>query len=101
MARPRDTNPAYARCRIKGFVPRSRHVLISEFTEMCADGTRIVPFARIMGIAIGVAIASAAQHTGAGGAGQRALTLVNTDIGFNMLTEFWPEIKRTLLLRHK
>jgi hypothetical protein len=54
-----------------------------------------------MGIASGVAIASAAQHTGAGGAGQRALTLVNTDIGFNMLTEFWPEIKRTLLLRHK
>ena len=32
-------------------------------------------------------------------ANKRAITAIGVDEGFNMLQEFWPEIKRTLLLR--
>jgi hypothetical protein len=34
-------------------------------------------------------------------ASKRALSAIATDEGFNVLQEFWPEIKRTLLFRKK
>jgi hypothetical protein len=34
-------------------------------------------------------------------ASKRAITAIGVDTGFNMLQEFWPEIKRTLQLRKK
>jgi hypothetical protein len=97
----RGTDEGYLRCRCKGFIPRSRHVLVTEFTERRARGGFAAPVARLSGIAAGTVVASLGQHIGPGSAAQRAVLLVNTDIGFNMLNEFWPEIKRTLLLRHR
>jgi hypothetical protein len=101
LARYRETNPVYERCRCKGFIPRSRHVFVSEFSEVRADKTLAPPFTRLAGIATSVAISSpfASQHPGIGTAASSAGLLVGTDIGFTMLKEFWPEIKRTLLFR--
>jgi hypothetical protein len=97
----RGTDTSYVRCRRKGFLPRSKHVLISEFTERRLDGSLAAPVARASGIAAGTRVASLGQHASAGGAVSRAALLVNTDIGFIMLNEFWPEIKRSMLFRHK
>jgi hypothetical protein len=97
----RGTETSYVRCRCKGFLPRSKHVLISEFTERRLDGSLAAPLARMSGIATGTLVTSLGRHESAGGAAGRAALLVNTDIGFNMLNEFWPEIKRTMLFRHK
>ena len=85
------TDPAYERCRCKGFIPRSRHALVSEFS--------VAPSARFTGITATVGVTSLGQHSGIGDAGRRGFVLVGTDIGLNFLQEFWPEIKRTLLLR--
>lgn len=97
----RGTDTTYARCRCKGFLPRSKHVLVSEFTERRLDGTLAAPFARLTGLATGTLVTELGRHSGPGGAAGSAVLLVNTDIGFNMLNEFWPEIKRTMLFRHK
>lgn len=101
VARSRGVTTAYERCRCKGFLPRSRHVLVSELTEKRADGSYAPPISRMAGMAAGVAVVTVAQHSDAAGGGERALLLLNTDIGFNMLNEFWPEVKRTLLFRKR
>ncbi len=99
LARFRKVSTAYVRCRCKGFLPRSRHALVSEFTELRSDGSHAPPVSRFAGMAAGLALVSVAQHANAGTVGQRSLLLVESDIGFNMLTEFRPEMKRALLRR--
>jgi hypothetical protein len=91
VARLQGTDPRYDRCRCKGFLPRSRHALVSEFS--------VAPSARFTGIAATVGVTSLGQHSAIGDAGKRGIVLVGTDIGFNFLQEFWPEIKRTLSRR--
>jgi len=103
IARMRETNSDYQRCRCKGFGPRSRHALVSEFVEIRADRSMAPPVARFTGIATSLAVTTPflGQHSGVGTGTDRAAVLVGADLGFNMLQEFWPEIKRTLLLRRK
>jgi hypothetical protein len=103
VAKWRDTDPDYERCHCKGFGPRSRHALVSEFVEIRRDGSLGAPVARFSGIATSVAVTTPFQGSNptAGTAAQRAVLLVGTDLGFNMLQEFWPEIRRTLLFRRK
>jgi hypothetical protein len=101
VARFRETDPGYTRCQCRGFGPRSRHALVSEFVEHKMDGSIAAPIARFSGVVTTAAVTSIAEHSGPGAAGQRALLLVSIDAGFNMLQEFWPEIHRTLLLRRK
>jgi hypothetical protein len=101
VARLRETNPEYERCRCKGFGLRSRHVLVSEFVEVRRDGSLAAPVARFTGIAASVAVTTPflGRDLSVGTGAERAVLLVGSDIGFNMLQEFWPEIRRTLLLR--
>jgi hypothetical protein len=101
VARLRGTETGYERCRCKGFLPRSRHAIVSEFVERRAEGGLAAPIARASGIAAAVGVTSLAQRSGVGDAGKHATVLVGADAGFNVLQEFWPEIKRTLLLRRK
>lgn len=101
VSRWRDTIPGYVRCRCKGFLPRSRHAVVSEFLDRRIDGGFAAPVARFSGIATSVALTSLGEHDTASGATEHALLLVSTDLGFNMLQEFWPEIRRTLLLRRR
>lgn len=101
--RLRGTSTAYVRCACKGFPKRSWHVLVMEATERRPDGTAALPVSRLAGLA-GSAFATSLdlpKRYGAAEAASRAGMMVTTDIGFNMLTEFWPEIKRTLLFRKK
>jgi hypothetical protein len=71
--------------------------------EKRADGSLAAPVARFTGIAASVAATTpflgARAH--AATAGDHVALLVGTDIGLNILTEFWPEIKRTLLFRKR
>jgi hypothetical protein len=69
--------------------------------EHRADGSLAPPVARFAGVATSAAVTSIGGQTGAAVAAEHALLLVNTDIGFNLLQEFWPEIRRTLLFRRK
>ncbi len=101
VAQLRGTETGYQRCRCKGFLPRSRHAIVSEFVERRADGGFAAPVARFSGIAASVGVTSLAEHSAVADAGTHAALLVGTDAGFNVLQEFWPEIKRTLLLRRK
>ena len=97
----RGTDPGYQRCQCKGFLPRSRYAVVSEFVERRTEGGLAAPVARVTGIATGVLVTSLGQHSGVGDAWKRGIVLAGNDIGFNVLQEFWPEIKRTLLLRRK
>ncbi len=101
VARLRETNPAYVRCRCKGFGPRSRHALVSEFVEVRRDGSFAAPVARLTGIATSVAVTTPflGRNPGVGTGVEHAGLLLGTDVGFNMLQEFWPEIRRALLFR--
>jgi hypothetical protein len=101
VARWRGTDPGYQRCRCKGFIPRSRHAFVSEFVERRMEGGLAAPVARFTGIATTMWVTSFGQHSGVEEAGNRGMVLVGSDIGFNFLQEFWPEIQRTLLLRRK
>lgn len=98
-ARILDTDPRYVRCRCKGFARRSRQAILSEFVEQRFDGSLAPPFARLTGLATSVTVTSIGERSTASGAAGRMALLVNTDIGFNMLQEFWPEIRRTLFRR--
>jgi hypothetical protein len=102
-ARLRGTAEYYERCRCKGFPQRSRHAVISEFVERRADGSLEPPVARLAGIYASVAVTAPLlpRGYGVGAALSRANMTVLTDIGYNVLQEFWPEIRRTLLLRRK
>ena len=101
VARFRDTSSVYLRCQCKGFGPRSRHALASEFAEHRMDGSLTAPVARFSGVVTSVAVTSFRERSGAGAAAEHALLLIGTDAGFNLLQEFWPEIRRTLLFRRK
>jgi hypothetical protein len=101
VASLRGTDPIYARCACKGFGPRSRHAVVAEFLERRRDGSFRAPVSRFAGIGAGVGVTSLGQGADATGAPGRIALLAGTDLGFNMLQEFWPEIKRTLLLRKK
>jgi hypothetical protein len=93
--------PGYSRCRCKGFIPRSRHAVVSEFIEYRLGGAPAIPVARLSGIATSIGITSLGAHDTAAGAAGRALLMVQTDLGFNVLQEFWPEIRRTLAFRRE
>jgi len=101
VAHLRETDPTYQRCHCKGFLPRSRHAIVSEFVERRVDGGLAAPLARFTGIAASVGVTAFAQHSGVEDTGVHGMLVVGTDVGFNLLQEFGPEIKRTLLLRHK
>jgi hypothetical protein len=101
VARLRGTDPGYERCRCKGFLPRSRHAIVSEFVERRVEGGLAAPIARFAGIATSAGVTSLAEHYGFEDAGKRAMAVAGVDIGFNLLAEFGPEIKRTLLFRRK
>jgi hypothetical protein len=75
--------------------------VVSEFVERRTDGSLAAPVARFTGVATSVAVTSFGQHSGPGDAARHTLLLVNTDIGFNLLQEFWPEIRRTLLFQRR
>jgi hypothetical protein len=101
VARMRGTDPAYERCKCKGFLPRSRHAIVSEFVERRIEGGLAAPIARFSGIATAAGVISLAEHSGLEDTGKHTMAVVGTDVGFNMLVEFAPEIKRTLLFRRK
>jgi hypothetical protein len=95
----RDT--AYRRCRCRGFPRRAAHALREEFTERRADGSASFAAARMTGILTSSAVAAPMlpESYGAAAAASRTATSIGIDEGLNMLQEFWPEIRRTLLFR--
>jgi hypothetical protein len=97
------TDTSYQRCRCKGFPRRAAHALHAEFVERKAGGSNVFAFARMSGIYASAALTAPMLPAGYGVAdvNQRALTAVGIDEGCNILQEFWPEIKRTLLFRKK
>jgi hypothetical protein len=97
------TDTSYHRCRCKGFPRRAGHALYAEFVERKADGSAIFATARLTGIYASTAITAQMLPAGYGvaDANSRAMAAIGIDEGFNLLQEFWPEIKRTLLLRRK
>lgn len=101
VAQLRGTDPGYQRCRCKGFLPRSRHAIVSEFVERRIERGLAAPVARVTGIAVSAGVMSLGQHSGMEDTGKRGVLVVGADVGFNLLQEFAPEIKRTLLLRRK
>jgi hypothetical protein len=102
-AKLRGTDAGYERCRCKGFPRRAAHAIRAEWVERRADGSAVFAFARMTGIFASVAVPAPLLPAGYGAAdaSKRAITAIGVDTGFNMLQEFWPEIKRTLLLRKK
>ena len=97
------TDTSYQRCRCKGFPRRAAHALHAEFVERKADGSKVFAFARMTGIYASVALSAPIlpDNYGVADANQRAITAIGIDEGCNILQEFWPEIKRTLLFRKK
>jgi hypothetical protein len=97
------TDTSYQRCHCKGFPKRAAHALHAEFTERTAEGANVFAFARMSGIVASTAVTAPMlpERYGLADAGSRAITAIGVDEGFNVLQEFWPEIKRTLLLRKK
>jgi hypothetical protein len=97
------TDTSYQRCRCKGFPGRAAHALHSEFVERKADGSPTFAIARLTGIYASAAITAPMLPSGYGvkDVNNRAMAAVAIDEGFNMLQEFWPEIKRTLLFRKR
>jgi hypothetical protein len=97
----RDTS--YQRCACKGFPKRVTHALHSEFLERRYDGTPVFATARMTGIYVAAAVSESMLPQGRSAAdfSNRAITTIGIDEGFNVLQEFWPEIKRTLLFRQR
>lgn len=101
VAHYRNTDPSYHRCHCKGFGPRSIHAFAAEFTEFRSDGSIAPPISRFAGLAASVAATSPFVGRHSANPMERGMTLLGADLGFNMLQEFWPEIRRTLLFRHR
>jgi hypothetical protein len=95
----RHTDFRYARCQCKRFPARARHAILGEFTERRADGGLALPISRFAGAYSSTlaAIPFLPSRYGALDALNRGNMIVATDLGFNFLQEFWPEIKRALL----
>jgi hypothetical protein len=101
VARLRGSSEGYERCRCKGFPRRSRHAVVSEFVERRANGSLAQPVARLAGVYVPVVVTLPLlpQGYGVGNMQYRANMTLIADAAFNVLKEFWPEIKRTLLFR--
>jgi len=97
------TDTSYQRCRCTGFPRRAGHALHAEFVERKADGSATFAVARLTGIYASAAITAPMLpgRYGPADANKRVVAALAIDEGFNILQEFWPEIKRTLLLRKK
>lgn len=95
------TDTSYRRCLCKGFRRRAGHALHAEFVERKRDGSDTFAFARLSGIYVSAAATAPMLPAGDGAwnASNRAMASLAIDEGFNMLKEFWPEIRRTLLPR--
>lgn len=102
-AKALGSDTSYRRCQCKGFPSRAAHAVFAEFTEGKADGSRGFATARMTGIVSSVAITAPMlpARYGAGEATGRAIATIGIDEGFNMLHEFWPEIRRTLLFQKR
>ena len=97
------TDSSYQRCSCAGFPWRAAHALYSELIERRVDGSNVFAFARITGIYASAVITAPMLPPGYGmaDANKRAITAIGIDEGYHMLQEFWPEIKRRLLLQKK
>jgi hypothetical protein len=103
VARMKGVDTSSQRCLCKGFPRRTVHALHAEFTERKRDGSPTFAVARLMGIYVS-AVATETMLPGERSVenmNSRAVAAIGIDEGFNMLQEFWPEIRRTLLFRKK
>ena len=93
----------YQRCLCKGFPRRTTHALHAEFTERRRDGSTVFGTARLAGIYASAAVSESMLPAGRTMAdfSNRAVTAIGIDEGFNMLHEFWPEIRRAPLFRRQ
>jgi hypothetical protein len=82
-----------------GFLRRTKYAFASTFLARHDDGSRSLSFSRI-GAAAGTGFVSRQwQPRSTTSAGDGAVSfgvIVATDIGFNILREFWPGVKRNL-----
>jgi hypothetical protein len=103
VARLQDTSEAYERCRCEGFPRRSRHAVVSGFLERRANGSLAPPVARLAGIYVPTALTLPLlpRRYGVENVLYRVNMTLLADLGFNVLQEFWPEIKRTLFFQRK
>lgn len=103
VARMTGVDTHYQRCRCKGFPRRAVHALHAEFTERRSDGSSAFATARLTGIYASAAVTEAMLpgERSMEDLNSRAVAAIGIDEGFNMLQEFWPEIRRTLLFRKK
>jgi hypothetical protein len=93
------TDVRYQRCRCGGFALRARHAVVHEFIEHRADGSLAPPISRFAGIYAAnlAAVPFLPGRYGVRYALERGTVTPVMDIGFTMIQEFAPEIKRTLL----
>ena len=99
IERSRHTTGAYVHCDCSGFMRRTRHAMLAEFIEHHANGTVALPIARFAGMYSSV-LATAPfvpQGYSAAQAVNRSIANIGGEIGSNMLQEFWPDIRRTVV----
>jgi hypothetical protein len=92
-------DPRYEQCQCRGFLPRVAHAAASTFVARNGSGERKPAIARLTGI-YGGSILSVRWHPQGytvAGDGLRWGTLsLGFNAGFNVLREYWPDIKRAL-----
>jgi hypothetical protein len=80
---------------------RMRHALTHVFVAQEDSGKKMFNFSEWMGTAAAVALGNAyhpGNDRGVGPASRRIAISIGTDVGFDILREFWPEVVRKLKL---
>lgn len=92
-------DPRYERCRCEGFFPRIAHATARTFVARNRRGETVPAIARLTGI-YGGSLLSVSWHperyTVAGDGLRWGTYSLGFNAGFNILREFWPDIKRAV-----
>ncbi len=97
-------DPRYYRQGEGSGVDRAKHALAHVFVAHRDSGTRMFNFSEWMGTVAAEALSNTyhpGNRRGAGALSERAGISIGTDIGFDVLREFWPETVRKFKLPFK
>ncbi len=89
----------YQRCSCSGFLRRTGHALLSDFTARTPDGRQTFTLAKAAGIYAGATISSSwypDRYTAIGDGIRLGNVSIASSTLMNLAREFWPEIRRLL-----
>lgn len=92
-------DPRYERCQCRGAFPRAGHAVKSTFLARNREGERVLAAARLTGIYGSQVIALAwypKRYTVVGDGLRWGTLSLGFNAGFNVLREFWPDLRRSL-----